>query len=405
MGQPEVQSAIVQWPDIDGSLEGQTSDKVPTEILYDGRTIKWGFGIADDESRHQWFKLGLDPRQADDVSHLSVEFPDPKALPPGYDEDPAKLATDYLTCLRNHAYNILKLKLGQGVLDTTPIEFIITVPAIWDDAAKDRTAACARAAGMGDVQLISEPEAAVVYALDIMDPHNLKVGDKFVLCDAGGGTVDLISYEVQALSPRVKVKEAVKGDGEACGSTFLNRIFGQYLDDTLKGDELFDDEVKEAAMRAFEETTKRKFAGTEKNVKIPVPGLQEDPTRGIRRSFLNIQGSTIKSLFQPVIATITTLVKKQLKETKDARAVLLVGGFGQSAYLRKSIEKVVGPGVEVMQPTNGWTAIARGALIRGLSSDSPETSRICISSRIARKHYGIRVDIPFGDSTHDPSRK
>ena len=60
------------------------------------------------------------------------------------------------------------------------------------------------------LHIISEPEAAAMYALDIMDPHNVKVGDTFVLCDAGGGTVDLISYTV-SLKPVLKITEASPG--------------------------------------------------------------------------------------------------------------------------------------------------------------------------------------------------
>ena len=51
--------------------------------------------------------------------------------------------------------------------------------------------------GRGDLlQIISEPEAAATYALDALNPHDVKIGDTFVLCDAGGGTADLISYIV-----------------------------------------------------------------------------------------------------------------------------------------------------------------------------------------------------------------
>lgn len=39
-------------------------------------------------------------------------------------------------------------------------------------------------------------------------------GDAFVVCDAGGGTVDLISYEVQGVLPELQVKEMVPGLGE-----------------------------------------------------------------------------------------------------------------------------------------------------------------------------------------------
>jgi hypothetical protein len=149
--QPDIQTTIVQWPNTAGSLEGCTSEKVPTELAFDGEKCRWGFEIDDDEPRYQWFKLGLDPKQEQEVSHLSVAYPDPKALPPAYDmtHSPGMLAITYLTYLRNHIMSILRLKLGDGVINTTPIRFTITVPAIWDDAAKGRTQDCAREAGMG----------------------------------------------------------------------------------------------------------------------------------------------------------------------------------------------------------------------------------------------------------------
>ena len=45
--------------------------------------------------------------------------------------------------------------------------------------AQAKTRACAEKAGMGSgsaLHIISEPEAAAMYALDAMDPHNIKVG-------------------------------------------------------------------------------------------------------------------------------------------------------------------------------------------------------------------------------------
>ena len=83
------------------------------------------------------------------------------------------------------------------------------------------------------LQIISEPEAAAIYALHAMDPHSIQVGDTFVLCDAGGGTVDLISYTVSALKPILQVEEAAMGSGRICGSTFLNRIFQKFLVEKL----------------------------------------------------------------------------------------------------------------------------------------------------------------------------
>ena len=75
-----------------------------------------------------------------------------------------------------------------------------------------------------------EPEAAAMYALDVMDPHNIKVGNTFVLYDAGGGTVGLISYKLFQFKSILKVAETNPGSGMLCGSSFLNRIFQEFLE-------------------------------------------------------------------------------------------------------------------------------------------------------------------------------
>ena len=95
------------------------------------------------------------------------------------------------------------------------------------------------------LHIISEPEAAAMYALDAMDPDNIKVGDTFVLCDAGGGTVDLISYTVSALKPILRVAEASPGSGHLCGSSFLNRIFEKFITEKLGLEREWDEEVLE----------------------------------------------------------------------------------------------------------------------------------------------------------------
>ena len=104
--------------------------------------------------------------------------------------------------------------------------------------------------GMGSaLHIISEPEAAAMYALDAMDPHNIQIGDTFVLCDAGGGTVDLISYTVSALKPLLEITEASPGSGSLCGSSFLNRIFQKYLENLLSSNRDWDKDVLEDVRR------------------------------------------------------------------------------------------------------------------------------------------------------------
>src|SRR4051812_43436007 len=88
------------------------------------------------------------------------------------------LVTDYLKGLIEHLQYTLQEKLGDGVIRSTPLEFVLTVPAIWSDLAKDKTrkaceAAQAATGRKAPVHLISEPEAAAIYALHGLDPHGL----------------------------------------------------------------------------------------------------------------------------------------------------------------------------------------------------------------------------------------
>ena len=62
-----------------------------------------------------------------------------------------------------------------------------------------------------------------------MNTHGLKVGDGVVVVDAGGGTVDLITYKISKLDPTLEVQEAAEGSGGLCGSPFLNQRFEQFL--------------------------------------------------------------------------------------------------------------------------------------------------------------------------------
>ena len=105
--------------------------------------------------------------------------------------------------------------------------------------------------GRGEaLQIVSEPEAAAIYVLNAMDPHDVVVGDTFVLCDAGGGTVDLISYTVTSLNPILRVDEAAPGTGGVCESTFLNRMFQSHLINKCKSNTGWDEHVLEEVWMA-----------------------------------------------------------------------------------------------------------------------------------------------------------
>jgi hypothetical protein len=155
----------------------------------DGLTssYRWGYQLGDEEIKHEWFKLGMYPELQ--ISGLAERYPSRTALPLVRGPLCEKLVTDYLRGLKQHAMKYISEKLGTAFLERSPVEYIITVPAVWSDKAQARTRYCAENAGMATrnrIQIITEPEAAGIYALKNMNLA-LKVGDTFVLCDAGGG--------------------------------------------------------------------------------------------------------------------------------------------------------------------------------------------------------------------------
>ncbi|KAE8142110.1 hypothetical protein BDV38DRAFT_278289 [Aspergillus pseudotamarii] len=169
--------------------------------------------------RIQWIKLGFAADQKLGLaSRLSLEYYDCRRVPEPYHSSSQDVATDYLRCLHKHIIEILKSKTGSS-FDSIDLEFALTVPAMWPDKAKMTTLRCAENAGFGGngtIRLISEPEAAAMHALSASNPHGLEVGDTVVLCDAGGGTVDLITFSIAERVPTLRLKEEASEDGSLC---------------------------------------------------------------------------------------------------------------------------------------------------------------------------------------------
>ena len=104
-----------------------TSEKVPTELIYDDDGIRWGFQLKENELRHKLFKLGLDPESVLTEAELVRNYPDHTTLPPAYAVTPEKMSTDFLKALRKHTYDILSHKLSSVIVETSLFAFIITV--------------------------------------------------------------------------------------------------------------------------------------------------------------------------------------------------------------------------------------------------------------------------------------
>lgn len=139
----------------------------------------------------------------------------------------------------------------------------------------------------------------------------------------------------------------------------------------------------------------------------PAPGAKNNPAARIAGGSIVITSEDLRTVFNPVIDEVLGLVDRQISNIKGEKnkvsAVLLVGGFGQSRYLRKRLEKAIAP-ISLLCPPNGWSAIARGAVIKGISvrSTAPEWR---VVTRKSKQHYGIEVHRDFNPSEHDTAKR
>jgi molecular chaperone DnaK (HSP70) len=340
--------------------------------------------------------------------------------------------SDYLTQVYDHTMETLTRRYGESFMASTKVEFVLTCPAVWSDAAKNTTLQAAERAGMGaksEIQMISEPEAAAVYTLKAIQPNHLSAGDNFVVCDAGGGTVDLIAYKIISLKP-LRVEESAVGTGGLCGSAFLNYRFEEHVRNRI-GKERFD-EMKlkkgkcwQMGLRYWEEFVKRNFNEEEHaEVNVPFPGLPDDEEAGLDCGFLVMTAPQIKEIFEPVVREVCELVQGQVDGIRQkggiVSGIVLVGGFGQSNYLYTRLKShfntaapppyserpthaqataiIENGSVEVMQPVNAWTAVVRGAVLRGLEGSM-------VISRKARMHYGTSYATVYDEDKHQVSER
>ncbi|KYK58469.1 hypothetical protein DCS_05485 [Drechmeria coniospora] len=431
---PDDIEIIKTWP----GGNGITSDKVPTEIAYDfaanaspgsDPTVKWGFQFRPEESRLRCIKLFLDRSQK---LPFYVSPLDTAAQLKRFGKTVVDAVSEYLTEIYEHTMDTLTRRYGESFMASTKVDFVLTCPAVWSDAAKNTTLLAAERAGMGsrsDIQMISEPEAAAVYTLKAIQPNHLNVGDNFIVCDAGGGTVDLIAYKIMSLKP-LRVEESAVGTGGLCGSAFLNYRFEEHVRNRL-GQARFD-EMKtrkgrtwQMGLKYFEEFVKRNFNEDEyQEVNVPFPGLPDDEEAGLDSGFLIMTAAEVKNIFEPVVKEVTDLVSGQVESLRAkggvVSGIVLVGGFGQSNYLYRRLkqhfasaapppysERPTHAGasatpdvasIEVMQPVYAWTAVVRGAVLRGLEGNM-------VISRKSRMHYGTSYATVYDEEKHSVSER
>ncbi|KAF2685161.1 actin-like ATPase domain-containing protein [Lentithecium fluviatile CBS 122367] len=424
---------VTNWP---GLTRGD-NEKVPSRISYGlppNTEIKWG-NLINHKTKgvHALMKLRLDG-STKKSKHLKVLLAfltsnfeglnlddldsDDEEAPPEYPgKDAVDMVADYLGLVREHVFKELGEKYGVSVLASLDKEVVVTVPAVWSERAKDQTLKAVTRAHFNETKLmlVTEPEAAAIYALKEMQEGARKadvgVGDNFVLCDAGGGTVDLISYQVTQTHPLFRIEEAAVGSGDKCGASYVDKEFLSWLERWI-GKESYkkipEEKLRHGSnMMTIFEAVKNHFSGADDEIEIRLPrecGIEDDESRNIEDQTLTLSSAQMREIFDPCVNRTLELIDGQIASIIRAKRnkpkmVLVVGGFGRNAYLFKKIEEYCRErDILARKPNFSWSAVARGAVCRGL--EAPSTGLVAV--RLARKHYGTPISQLFREGVHHP---
>ncbi|OWF53938.1 Heat shock 70 kDa protein 12A [Mizuhopecten yessoensis] len=288
---------------------------------------------------------------------------------------------------------------------------------------------CSRGIPNNQLQLALEPEAASLFCKYLPletagDKFTVfRDGYRYMVLDAGGGTIDITVHEVK---PGGTLRELYKANGGDWGGTKVDEEFERLLSDLL-GPNTFETFKKECVPdllemhRTFEvkkrsipatgddkvtfsvplnllETFKRSNPGADLgNLIAKNPKYSGDVTwRGDK---LRLSANLTRSLFLSSLKSISNQVQMLLRlpEVSGVAAILMVGGYSECPLLQNAIKNAC-PNLRRVVPGEAGLAVLKGAVING---HTPAT----ISERVCKFTYGASCRSKFIDGFHKEEYK
>ncbi|KAH8732201.1 hypothetical protein GQ44DRAFT_766352 [Phaeosphaeriaceae sp. PMI808] len=418
-------------------------DKVPSVISYDksnGDYQQWGSSIDPNSIVliHKKLELCLHPLQGEldlavqlldkmkdlHFENILLEKADGK-IPEFACKSPEEIICDFLTKIFTYLDREVN-KFSDAFRSLTTTDLVITVPTGWPYEALNSTYRAVTKAGfnrvnfpkLNDVLFITESEAAARYTVRYYKEQEavnfLHDNSYFVLCDAGGGTVDVVSYKVVKTAPTLQLLEIGKPSGAKCGSIFINKKFKQWLRRKIGDDnycELDPDlNIDKAASNASETGPMRElmkefdirkeqftaFGTQDIHISLPEPLHNLSIPGVVQGGEITITREKMESFFDACLNRVLSLIERHMKQIE--KNLFLVGGFGSSDYLKHYIEDTMKDyRVRFRTPDTSWTAIVQGAVVCGIDKAQIPSIR---KAKACTRSYGVTMDEIFRETNH-----
>ncbi|GAB1520866.1 hypothetical protein RhiTH_003955 [Rhizoctonia solani] len=411
-GQDQAIQRVTHWP---GQEAQSLASKIPTLVWYNTDKEAVSFGAealspqAEEEAEdNEWqlarhFKLHLHPGSMRNEHGLALD-----PLPPGVSL--LRVYSDFLGYLIRHTQTFFEDRIIDGRLiwqkHRPSMQFIIAHPNGWGirEQAFLRTAATnaglvTNATAATCIRFVTEAEASVHFCIYHTNlGSRLKPGMKFAVCDAGGSTVDTTVYSVISTRVPIELEEAHASACVQAGAIFVNAAAEQHIQRTLTSANLPSEDVADYSKRGiqdFEKNLKRQFAGSADSKTVEVAGTRTNyPAIGIRRGHMSLSGERVQKFFDICVNEIKSSVDQQIQGLNISH-ILLVGGFGDSPYLRRVFKDRYEPQGCQITLTNDSTskAVADGAIIWSTTSN--------VTGRAPRSSFGIETSMRYNSGNVD----
>ena len=118
-------------------------------------------------------------------------------------------------------------------------DVLITVPASFDEEARELTLRAAAEAGLARVTLLEEPQAACYAWIDSAGElwrRKLRVGDLLLVCDIGGGTTDFSLILVGEHDGDLALERVAIGDHILLGGDNMDLALARVVQQRLEGE-------------------------------------------------------------------------------------------------------------------------------------------------------------------------
>jgi hypothetical protein len=150
---------------------------------------------------------------------------------------PFEISRRYLQHLKEAFLHTMHVQGRQWDLDDGQI--VVTVPASFDEVARSLTAEAAVAAGLGNVTLLEEPQAAF-YAWTARAGRQWRdavaPGDVILVCDVGGGTADFSLIAVTDVAGNLELERISVGEHILLGGDNMDLALAYTLQARLEAE-------------------------------------------------------------------------------------------------------------------------------------------------------------------------